>query len=92
MRARTYRAANAQMRQLGFARTDLLLHVTYDASRDGDATEFARKILEAHAPVMFNQKARPIFATPALDEARVKQLISESEALVERALKPPQPR
>jgi NAD(P)-dependent dehydrogenase (short-subunit alcohol dehydrogenase family) len=48
--------------------------------------------LEAKAPVMFNQKAKPIFATPALDEARVKQLISESEVLVERALKPPQPR
>ena len=30
-RARTFRAANAQMRQVGFGFIDLLLHVRYDA-------------------------------------------------------------
>jgi oligopeptidase A len=35
-RARTFRAANAQMRQLGFAWLDLMLHTEYDPERDGD--------------------------------------------------------
>ena len=35
-RARTFRAANAQMRQLGFGFVDLLLHTRYDPARDGD--------------------------------------------------------
>ena len=35
-RARTFRAANAQMRQLGFGFIDLLLHVRYSPERDGD--------------------------------------------------------
>ncbi len=34
-RARTYRAANFQMRQLGFAATDLHLHTRYDAAHGG---------------------------------------------------------
>ena len=49
-RARTYRAANAQMRQLGFARFDLALHRKYNAARDGDVIEYAREILQAHSP------------------------------------------
>ena len=43
--------------------------------------------LEAKAPVMFNQKARPILQTPELTGERVEQLIGESEALLEKALK-----
>ncbi len=48
-RARTYRAANAQMRQLGFATADLALHRRYNASRDGDVIAYARDILQAHS-------------------------------------------
>ncbi len=50
VRARTYRAANAQMRQLGFASIDLALHRDYDASRDGDAMAYARAKLQAFSP------------------------------------------
>jgi len=47
---RTFRAANAQMRQLGFAKADLALHRSYDPEVDGDAVSYARAILAAHAP------------------------------------------
>jgi len=50
VRARTYRAANAQMRQLGFATTDLALHRDYDPSRDGDVMEYARANLQDYSP------------------------------------------
>ena len=49
-RARTFRAANQQMRQLGFGYIDLLLHVQYSADRDGDAVEYTRRILEEFSP------------------------------------------
>jgi oligopeptidase A len=49
-RARTFRAANQQMRQLGFAYIDLLLHVEYSPARDGDAVEYTRRILEEFSP------------------------------------------
>lgn len=45
-RARTFRAAAAQMRQLGFASMDLGLHVDYDPERDGDAATYARKLMQ----------------------------------------------
>jgi len=51
VRARTYRAANAQMRQLGLAAVDLALHRDYEPSRDGDVMAYGRAILEAHSPV-----------------------------------------
>ena len=41
-RARTFRAANAQMRQLGFGFIDLLLHVSYSPERDGDVVAYTR--------------------------------------------------
>lgn len=50
-RARTYRAANAQMRQLGFATVDLTLHVGYVPERDGDPTMFARDVMQRFAPL-----------------------------------------
>lgn len=50
-RARTFRAATAQMRQLGFAWLDLMLHSEYDAARDGDPTDYGRRILELFSPV-----------------------------------------
>ncbi|HEY4116485.1 MAG TPA: M3 family metallopeptidase, partial [Byssovorax sp.] len=46
--ARTFRAANAMMRQLAFAELDLALHMEWDGARD--PTEMARDILERHSP------------------------------------------
>jgi len=48
--ARTFRAANAQMRQLGFAALDLALHTDYDPLKHGDAMSYARGILARYAP------------------------------------------
>jgi oligopeptidase A len=49
-RARTFRAANAQMRQVGFGFIDLLLHVEYDAARDGDPVAYTRGLLQEFSP------------------------------------------
>jgi oligopeptidase A len=49
-RARTFRAANGQMRQLGFGFIDLNVHVRYDAQRDGDPVQYARRILQGFSP------------------------------------------
>jgi oligopeptidase A len=50
MRARTYRGANVQMRQLGFGIADLKLHREYDPARDGDVIRYARGILQDFTP------------------------------------------
>jgi oligopeptidase A len=47
-RAKTFRAANAQMRQLGFGFADLALHRQWDGQ--SDVILFAREILEKFAP------------------------------------------
>jgi oligopeptidase A len=49
-RARTFRSANAQMRQLGFGFVDLLLHVAYSPERDGDPVEYTRRVLQEFSP------------------------------------------
>ena len=50
IRARTYRAANAQMRQLGFSAVDLALHQDYDPAHDGDVMAYATEIIQSHSP------------------------------------------
>jgi oligopeptidase A len=50
VRARTYRAANAQMRQLGFGFVDLKLHREYRPERDGDVIDYARNLLQQFTP------------------------------------------
>ncbi len=49
-RARTYRAANGMMRQLGFAAVDLVMHVDLQPGTEADVMETARKVLAEHAP------------------------------------------
>ena len=51
--ARTFRAANMQMRQLGFASVDLALHIDYAPEKDGDLMRYAREILAKHAVAPF---------------------------------------
>jgi oligopeptidase A len=49
-RARNFRAASAQMRQLGFGFVDLLLHTAYSPERDGDPLAYARRIMQDFSP------------------------------------------
>lgn len=49
-RARTFRSANDQMRQLGFGIVDLKLHRDYDPERDGDVVAYTRDILAPFTP------------------------------------------
>ena len=50
IRARNFRAANAQMRQLGLGLVDLSLHRDYSPSKDGDVLSYARRILQEFSP------------------------------------------
>jgi oligopeptidase A len=49
--ARTFRAANAMMRQLGFAEVDLALHMDYRPAEHGDAVAWSRAILQRFSAV-----------------------------------------
>src|SRR5206468_4906997 len=49
-RARTFRAANGQMRQLGFGFVDLLLHVRYSLEKDGDVIAYTRTLIQEFSP------------------------------------------
>jgi oligopeptidase A len=48
--ARTYRAANALMRQLGFSTVDLSLHTVYSPEKDGDVIAYARQVFARFSP------------------------------------------
>ena len=50
-RARNFRAATAQMRQLSFGTLDLSLHIDYDPDRDGEVMLYAFNILDSFSPV-----------------------------------------
>jgi oligopeptidase A len=50
-RARTFRGANAQMRQLGLGLVDLKLHREFDPGETTDVMEFAREVLQSYTPV-----------------------------------------
>jgi oligopeptidase A len=45
-RAKNFRAATFQMRQLSFGILDLKLHREYDPARDGDLVAYARRIMQ----------------------------------------------
>ena len=49
-RARTFRSANMQMRQLGFGIVDLSLHTLYQPERDGDVVAYSRGIIQQFSP------------------------------------------
>jgi len=51
LKARTYRAANALMRQVGFSTVDLLLHTEYDEAKHGDVMTYARDVFARFSPV-----------------------------------------
>jgi oligopeptidase A len=50
-RARTFRAANMMMRQLGFAEVDLALHVDFDPTGDADPIAFGRALMNEYSAV-----------------------------------------
>ena len=50
-RARTYRMANGQMRQLSFSLMDLAVHMRYDPAVDGDVVAWSRAILQEFSAV-----------------------------------------
>ncbi len=69
-RARTFRSANAQMRQLSFGTLDLALHRQYELARDGDVMDYARRITQpfsaANLPPDYSMLAAftHLFASP----------------------------
>lgn len=50
-RARTYRAASGQMRQLGFATVDLVLHTEFDPKVEMDIVAHANGVLQRFTPI-----------------------------------------
>ena len=53
VRARNFRSANGQMRQLGFATVDLSLHTLYEPERDGAVLGYANRVLQDFSSATF---------------------------------------
>lgn len=49
LKARTFRSASAQMRQLGFAAMDLAIHTEFEPKRDGSLMDYGRKIQQFYS-------------------------------------------
>ncbi|MDQ6699037.1 MAG: M3 family metallopeptidase [Acidobacteriota bacterium] len=49
-RAKNFRGANGQMRQIGFGLVDLALHTRYKPERDGDPVTYSRKLMQEFSP------------------------------------------
>jgi oligopeptidase A len=56
VRARNFRAANTQMRQLGLGFVDLALHREYSPDLNGDLMIYARGILQEFSPVALPER------------------------------------
>jgi oligopeptidase A len=56
VRARNFRAANGQMRQLGFGFVDLALHREYSAQSNGDVLAYARNLLQSFSPAKLPER------------------------------------
>ena len=56
VRARNFRAANLQMRQLGLGLVDLALHREYSAAREGGILEYAKRIAQEFSPARLPER------------------------------------
>src|SRR5215469_4454674 len=56
VRARNFRAANLQMRQLGLGLVDLALHREYSPTRDGDILTYAKRIAQEFSPAKLPER------------------------------------
>ncbi|HUQ92831.1 MAG TPA: M3 family metallopeptidase [Bryobacteraceae bacterium] len=67
-KARNYRVANVQMRQLSFGIMDLKLHREYDPAKDGDVVTYTREILQQFSrPVLPPEHAAVLAFTHLFD-------------------------
>jgi oligopeptidase A len=64
--ARSFRAANAMMRQLGFAEVDLALHMEYRPEEHGDAVAWSRAILQRFSAATMPDDHAMVAAFPHL--------------------------
>jgi oligopeptidase A len=49
-RARSFRGANSQMRQLGFGAVDMALHTQYSPEKEPDVIAYSRRIIQEFSP------------------------------------------
>ena len=68
--ARTFRGANAQMRQLSFGIVDLKLHREYSPERDGDVIHYSRNILQQFSSARFPKTMPLSRRSPTCSAAR----------------------
>jgi oligopeptidase A len=56
VRARNFRAANMQMRQLGLGLVDLKLHRDYSQANDGDVLQYVKRIAQEFSPAKLPER------------------------------------